>query len=197
KASPEQDAGSGGAVNGKAADSATDTAGSGGSPAASSGTGASDDNGSDSGSGDGSAPAVSTYKGSPKFSIGLPKGWKYTRTDSAGARFTGPDGQKLLVAWTSTPKDDPVADWRDQERYMVRKQYHRIRIEKVGYRGWNAADWEFTYLDGGTRYRTIDRGFVVDDRHGYALMYTAKADNWGSDLRRDTWRTLTKTFEPK
>ncbi len=29
-------------------------------------------------------------------------------------------------------------------------------------------------------------------------MYTAKADNWGGDdLRRDTWRTLTKTFQPK
>jgi hypothetical protein len=28
-------------------------------------------------------------------------------------------------------------------------------------------------------------------------MYTAKAADWGGDLRRDTWRTLSKTFEPK
>ncbi len=43
----------------------------------------------------------------------------------------------------------------------------------------------------------MDRGFVVDDHQGYALMYTAKAEDWGSDLRRDTWQTLTRTFEPK
>ncbi|WP_395572210.1 protein kinase [Streptomyces sp. BK79] len=141
--------------------------------------------------------AATTHKGSQGYSIGLPEGWKFRSTGSAGDRFTGPDGQKLLVAWTSTPKGDPVADWKNQERYMVRSQYKKIRIEKVGYRGWNAADWEFTYTDGGTKFRTVDRGFVVDDHQGYALMYTAKAADWDGDLRRDTWQTLTKTFTPK
>ncbi|MGW3032666.1 serine/threonine-protein kinase [Streptomyces sp. NPDC001178] len=137
------------------------------------------------------------YTGSQGYSIGLPKGWKYQSASSAGDRFTGPDGQKLLVAWTSTPKDDPVADWKNQERYMTRSQYRKIRIEQVDYRGWNTADWEFTYAESGTEYRTIDRGFVVNDHLGYALMYTAKAANWGSDLRKGTWQTLAGTFEPK
>ncbi|MGW2641348.1 serine/threonine-protein kinase [Streptomyces sp. NPDC001348] len=147
--------------------------------------------------GGGSAPAVSVHKGGQGYSIGLPKGWKYRSASAAGDRFTGPDGQKLLIAWTSTPKNDPVADWKSQERYMVRAQYHRIRIEQVGYRGWNAADWEFTYVDGGTAYRTIDRGFVVNGHQGYALMYTAKAAKWGGELRKDTWKTLTASFRPK
>ncbi|MFH8219979.1 serine/threonine-protein kinase [Streptomyces sp. NPDC018057] len=192
-------AGSG--TNGKQTDSAT---GQGGSSAASSGSGkgaaggSGGGKGSGSGSGHGSGDdgAVSTYQGQG-FSIGLPEGWKYKTTGSSGARFTGPHGQKLLVAWTSTPKDDPVADWKSQEAYMVRSGYHKVRIEKVDYRKWNAADWEFTYTEGGTGYRAVDRGFVVDDRHGYALMYTAEADDWDGDLRRDTWQTLTKTFEPK
>ncbi|MDQ1016935.1 serine/threonine-protein kinase [Streptomyces afghaniensis] len=149
-----------------------------------------------SGGGKGTA-AVSTHRGSQGYSIGLPKGWKYRSTGSAGDRFTGPDGQKLLIAWTSTPKGDPVADWKSQERYMVRAQYKKIRIEQVDYRSWNTADWEFTYVESGTKYRTIDRGFVVDDRQGYALMYTAKAAGWGDELRKQTWRTLTRTFEPK
>ncbi|RSN92360.1 serine/threonine protein kinase [Streptomyces sp. WAC 05379] len=152
--------------------------------------------GAEAGSGGGNG-AVSTHKGNQGYSIGLPKGWKYETTGSSGDRFTGPDGQKLLVAWTSTPQDDPVADWEDQEQYMQRSQYDRIRIEKVDYRGWNTADWEFTYVDGGTKYRTIDRGFVVDSRRGYALMYTAKAADWDSDLRKDTWKTLTGSFQPK
>ena len=149
------------------------------------------------GSGGKDTAAESTHQGSQGYSIGLPKGWKFQSTGAAGDRFTGPDGQKLLIAWTSTPKGDPVADWKSQERYMQRAQYKKIRIEKVDYRSWNTADWEFTYAESGTKYRTIDRGFVVDDRQGYALMYTAKAADWDGELRKKTWRTLTKTFEPK
>ncbi|MEV8089296.1 serine/threonine-protein kinase [Streptomyces nigra] len=145
----------------------------------------------------GGAAVESTHKGGQGYSIGLPKGWKFQSTGSAGDRFTGPDGQKLLVAWTSTPKGDPVADWKSQERYMVRSQYKKIRIEQVDYRGWNTADWEFTYVEGGTKYRTIDRGFVVNDHSGYALMYTAKAADWDSELRKGTWKALTGTFKPK
>ncbi|MEV5730373.1 serine/threonine-protein kinase [Streptomyces pharetrae] len=176
--------------------SAPKTDGATGSAASSGGQDSGEDTGKDSGKGDGTA-AVSTHQGAQGYSIGLPKGWKYQSSDAAGDRFTGPDGQKLLIGWTTTPKNDPVADWKNQERYMVRSQYDRIRIEKVGYRGWNTADWEFTYVDGGTKYRTVDRGFVVDEDQGYALMYTAKAAKWGSETRRITWQTLTKTFEPK
>jgi hypothetical protein len=165
-----------------------------GGATASSGSGA----GSSGSSGSADDTAVAkTHKGSQGYSIGLPEGWKYQSTGAAGDRFTGPDGQKLLIAWTSTPKNDPVADWKNQEGSMTRSQYQRIRIEKVDYQGWNAADWEFTYSDGGTRYRTIDRGFVVNDHQGYALMYTAKAANWGSEVRKTTWQTLTDTFRPK
>ncbi|MEV7080795.1 serine/threonine-protein kinase [Streptomyces sp. NPDC093516] len=167
-----------------------------GTPGSGSGSGSGASAGSGSSGGDDTA-ATSTHQGNQGYSIGLPKGWKYQSTGAAGDRFTGPDGQKLLIAWTSTPKGDPVADWENQERYMQRAQYKKIRIEKVDYHGWNTADWEFTYKDGGTKYRTIDRGFVVDDRQGYALMYTAKAADWDGELRKETWRTLTKTFEPK
>ncbi|QZZ29690.1 serine/threonine-protein kinase [Streptomyces sp. ST1015] len=141
--------------------------------------------------------AVTTHKGGQGYAIGLPAGWKFSTASSAGDRFTGPDGQKLLVAWTSTPKDNPVADWTAQEKSMLRAQYRKIRIEAVDYRGWNTADWEFTYTESGTSYRTIDRGFVVDDDQGYALMYTAKAADWDGELRKSTWTALTESFRPK
>ncbi|MBK3578584.1 serine/threonine protein kinase [Streptomyces sp. MBT65] len=183
-------------TGGGQADSSTTASASSGT-SSSTGTNASGGSGTETdGSSDGAA-VVKTYKGSQGFSIGLPAGWSYQSTDSAGVRLVGPDGQKLLIAWTSTPKSNPVADWKNQEQYMTRSGYTRIRIAGVDYRGWNAADWEFTYVDGGTKYRTIDRGFVVNSHLGYALMYTAKADSWDSELRKDTWTTLTKTFEPK
>ncbi|MEV1020942.1 serine/threonine-protein kinase [Streptomyces sp. NPDC050264] len=149
------------------------------------------------GSGSGVDKEAKTYKHSQGFSIDLPKGWKYGSTSSAGARFTGPDGQKLLVGWTGTPKSDPVKDWQNQESYMRRSQYDRIRIEAVDYRGWNTADWEFTYVDGGTKYRSIDRGFVVNGSLGYGMMYTAKDADWSGAQRKATWKTFTQSFKPK
>ncbi|MFF1716235.1 protein kinase [Streptomyces sp. NPDC058268] len=196
----EKEKGSGqddGAEKGKGKDDADASAGA--SPGASEG----DDPSESDGEGDGDSGkkpedgAESTYKHSQGFSVGLPKGWKYQTTAMAGARFSGPDGQKLLIGWTTTPKSDPVSDWKKQESGMVRPQYKRIRIEKADFRGWNTADWEFTYVDGGTKYRSIDRGFVVNDHLGYGMMYTAKAGKWGSDERKDTWQTLTKSFQPK
>lgn len=189
----DENKGSDPSPDGETTEEAAGSSGAGGSPSPSGGSKGSV-NGDDSGSGD---IATETYKSAQGFSIGLPDGWKYQSTDAAGARFSGPDGQRLLVGWTTTPKSDPVADWKNQERFMTRSQYKRIRIEAVDYRGWNAADWEFTYVESGTKNRSIDRGFVVDSRQGYALMYTAKAAKWSGALRKDTWRTFTKTFEPK
>ncbi|WP_225836052.1 serine/threonine-protein kinase [Streptomyces sp. NK08204] len=186
-----KDQGSGARADGRTSASAAT------GPSTGTGTGASAGSGSSGAKSGGSAPVASTRKGTQGYSIGLPKGWTYQSTGTAGDRYTGPDGQKLLIGWTDTPKDDPVADWQAQERRMVRLQYTKIRIEKVGYRGWNAADWEFTYVEGGTKFRSVDRGFVVNDHLGYALMYTAKASNWGSDLSRDTWKTLRRSFQPR
>ncbi|MFL9657611.1 serine/threonine-protein kinase [Streptomyces sp. PB17] len=194
----KQDEESGTGTDGAASDPAASEEASGAAPDAGPGaSGEAGDTSDDAGKSDDDEDVATTHKGGQGYRIGLPEGWKFTTTGSSGDRFTGPRGQKLLVAWTSTPKGDPVADWKNQERYMVRSNYQKIRIEKVDYRDWNTADWEFTYTDGGTKYRTVDRGFVVNDHQGYALMYTAKAADWGDDLRRDTWRTLSKTFVPK
>ncbi|MGA5624065.1 serine/threonine-protein kinase [Streptomyces cellulosae] len=162
------------------------------------GGGAAPDSSGDAGNGGaGKAKVATTHRGRQGYSIGLPAGWKFKSSDAAGDRFTGPNGQKLLIGWTTTPKDDPVADWTNQERAMVRPQYKRIRIAAVEYRGWKTADWEFTYVDGGVTYRSVDRGTVVNDGLGYGLMYTARADAWDGAQRKNTWRTLTRTFRPK
>ncbi|WP_329571136.1 serine/threonine-protein kinase [Streptomyces sp. NBC_01361] len=186
----------GGKGSDKGKGSGSDT-GKGGDKDGDAGQGASPDSTSGGSGVPGGSGAASTYKHDQGFSIGLPKGWKYISTSAAGARFTGPDGQKLLVGWTTTPKSNPVQDWRNQEQYMRRAQYDRIRIAAVDFRDWNTADWEFTYVDGGTKYRSVDRGFVVNSGLGYGLMYTAKAADWGGAQRKAAWETFTKTFKPK
>ncbi|MDN3285258.1 serine/threonine-protein kinase [Streptomyces thermocarboxydus] len=183
-------------TDGSATASTGTDAGTGSTPSSTGGTapGSSADAGD---GGAGKARAATTHRGRQGYSIGLPAGWKFKSSDAAGDRFTGPNGQKLLIGWTTTPKDDPVADWTNQERSMVRPQYKRIRIAAVEYRGWKTADWEFTYVDGGVTYRSVDRGTVVNDGLGYGLMYTVKADAWDGAQRKNTWRTLTETFRPK
>ncbi|MEV5362704.1 serine/threonine-protein kinase [Streptomyces cellulosae] len=183
-------------TDGSATASTGTDAGTGSTPSSTGGTapGSSADAGD---GGAGKARAATTHRGRQGYLIGLPAGWKFKSSDAAGDRFTGPNGQKLLIGWTTTPKDDPVADWTNQERSMVRPQYKRIRIAAVEYRGWKTADWEFTYVDGGVTYRSVDRGTVVNDGLGYGLMYTAKADAWDGAQRKNTWRTLTETFRPK
>ncbi|MDH6225473.1 serine/threonine-protein kinase [Streptomyces sp. MJP52] len=158
---------------------------------------AGDDKGKGDGEQDSGSLDTTTYRSGQGYTIGLPSGWRYRSTDRAGDRFTGPGDQRLLIGWTTMPEDDAVADWKQLEKTMTRDRYKRIRIEAVDYRGWEAADWEFTYVDGGTKYRTVDRGFVVSPVQGYALMYTAPAADWNGDRREKTWDALTTTFRPK
>ncbi|MGX9918487.1 serine/threonine-protein kinase [Streptomyces sp. NPDC002248] len=153
--------------------------------------------GGDKGEDSGGAPLDTTTHRDPSgFSIGLPDGWKRVSSGAAGVRFAGPAGQRLLIGTTTTPKNDAVADWERQERSMVRPNYHRIAIKRVDYRGWETADWEFTYTDGGTRMHSVDRGTVVNSHRGYGIMFTTKDADWDGKRARQTWQTFTETFKP-
>uniref|UniRef100_A0AAU2VFY6 non-specific serine/threonine protein kinase n=1 Tax=Streptomyces sp. NBC_00003 TaxID=2903608 RepID=A0AAU2VFY6_9ACTN len=157
------------------------------------GTGTGDNN---KGGGAGSA-ATTPYKSSQGFSIGLPAGWSYSKTDDAGIRFAGPNGQRLLIGWTDSPKGNPVADWTDQESGMTRAGYKRVKIAAVNYRGWPAADWEFTYDDdSGAKYHTVDRGFVTGLRQGYGIMFSAKDADWSKPETQQTLAAFFATFQP-
>ncbi|MFC4955986.1 protein kinase [Streptomyces mauvecolor] len=161
------------------------------------GTGTGDNNkGGGTGGGTG-APATTPYKSSQGFSIGLPAGWSYSKTDDAGVRFNGPNGQRLLIGWTDSPKSNPVADWTDQESSMTRPGYKRVKIAAVNYRGWPAADWEFTYDDdSGAKYHSVDRGFVVSLSQGYGIMFSAKDADWSKPETQQTLAAFFATFQP-
>jgi hypothetical protein len=66
---------------------------------------------------------------------------------------------------------DAVADRRQQARSFAQRHpsYEEISIQSVDYRGYEAADWEFTY-EG---LRVINRVFVVDGT-GHSLFFQTK-----------------------
>jgi hypothetical protein len=93
-------------------------------------------------------------------------------------------GRTIRVSTTAAGggKRDAVADRRAQAAMFAAKypSYREISIAKADYRGWEAADWEFTYTDGGAALHALDRVFVVDGR-GYSLFFQTHAtDDWAA-----------------
>jgi hypothetical protein len=91
-------------------------------------------------------------------------------------------GRTLRVSTTAPGggKSDAVQDRRVQAAAFAAKHdnYREIAIAKADYRGLEAADWEFTYDDGGASLHALSRVFVVDGR-GYSLFFqTRSTDDW-------------------
>ncbi|GIH26415.1 hypothetical protein Aph01nite_47250 [Acrocarpospora phusangensis] len=136
------------------------------------------------------------YKDSSGFSLALPKGWKRDNSNSMGVFFRGPlDGAYLQIGFTSAPKKDAVKDWKDQERRTRGNWpgYQRIKIESVDYFD-EAADWEFTWEPGGSTGHIINRGFVTDKKHGYAILWKTRDSDWKKYFHY--FETFAATFEP-
>lgn len=160
----------------------------------------------DSGSGDsaGSVPSGwKTYTSSAgDFSIALPAGWAGNSTDNgygSGRIFNANHSPRVQVDWTSTPGKDAAKAWRDQEPNTrgTFPGYQRISIDPVSWRGYRTvADWTFTFTSHGTRMRAVNRGFVTDDKHGYAIFFTAPDAQWDSPETKAMLAALYKTFKP-
>lgn len=113
--------------------------------------------------------------------------------------FTGPDpGFVVKVEWTFQPQPDALADWRQQAASKAASDptYQQISIRRVSYRGYNAADWQFTNVFGGAVTRVLDRGFIVrPGQLAYAIELYGPADQWGPVYRAD-WQGLVTSFRP-
>jgi eukaryotic-like serine/threonine-protein kinase len=129
------------------------------------------------------------------FSLAVPTGWT---PDREGSRvyFREPGGSRLLlIDQTDQPKDDPVADWTQQERARRSgyRDYERIRIAAVDYFR-KAADWEFTYAKGAGRVHVLNRGTVTSDDQAYGIYWSTPDSQWQDSLPK--FRVFTETFQP-
>jgi hypothetical protein len=148
----------------------------------------------------GSVPAGwVSYTDPSGFSIKVPPGWSVTSRDVDEVRFTGPmPGYVILIAWTSQPKADAFTDWQQQaaEKAQTDPTYQQIGIQRVYYRGWNAADWEFINDYDGEPTHVLDRGFVVTPGVlGYAIEIYGPVGGFAA-ARATLWDGLTASFEP-
>jgi eukaryotic-like serine/threonine-protein kinase len=125
----------------------------------------------------------------------VPSDWSVSR-QGARVYFRDPDSFRfLIIDQTDNPKEDPVADWEQQEESRSERypDYRRIRIEEVDYFD-RAADWEFTYAGRDDRIHVLIRGVVTSDDQAYGLYWSTLDDQWRESLR--LFDVFTETFRP-
>ena len=130
------------------------------------------------------------------WTVAVPNGWTRS-TASDGTRFTDPSGDRYLLVATRYPAgSSAVGAWQDSERAFrsSHTSYQRLRLESIDVsNARDAADWEFTYTEGGAALHAIDRAMVFGNR-GYALYFQTHADQW--DASQPLWQRLQRTFQP-
>ncbi|GGU88152.1 serine/threonine protein kinase [Streptomyces albospinus] len=137
------------------------------------------------------------------FRMAMPDGFRQTATagENSGAIYSASGGfPRVQIDFNDQPGQDAAASWRSLEPSVAgsSEDYHLIGIKAIDWRGYpTVADWSFTRRQNGTEVRVLNRGFRVDDQHGYAIMITCKADAWDEKECRQLRDTAFRTFTVK
>lgn len=140
-----------------------------------------------------------TYRDGTGFTVAVPRDWAPRRRSATAVDLVSPDGTMFLrIDQTNQPKDDPAADWRRQERSVRNRLpgYQRVDISAVDYRGWPAADWEFTFVPDEATVHVRNRGFVTGPDRGYALYLSAPDSRWDAPQTQQVFQVAADTFRP-
>jgi hypothetical protein len=134
------------------------------------------------------------------FSINLPDGWQQESRSAYQVRFTNPadPGAAIVIAYTTTPQPDQYVDWEQQSARKAQADpaYFLVSINRVYYRGYNCADWEFTDSGNGRLTHFLDHGFIsARGTQANAIELIAPASRWGS-IKASLWGELLASFTP-
>lgn len=140
------------------------------------------------GSGSGPGPAGFQLVQDPKgFQVRVPDGWTRRDTGASYVDFVSPTNSAMYLRVDQVPKagDSALQAWRDYEPDLADRLpgFRLVRLASVPYRGWEAADLEFTWQAPHGTLHVLDRGFVTDPR-GFALLMSAPDATWQSQGRR-------------
>jgi hypothetical protein len=130
------------------------------------------------------------------WSIGVPPGYERSTWRGTQVQFRDPQGRRTLrVDHTDSPKSSALAAWQEfsPQLEQVLAQYEELRLEKVDYKGLDAADLEFTYFDE-TTLRVLDRNFVAENgEEAFALYWQVRATDWEESL--PVFEEMARTFD--
>jgi eukaryotic-like serine/threonine-protein kinase len=136
------------------------------------------------------------YQGSG-FTVGVPNGWPPAVQREGVVDVKERNSTRFLrlitVASTTTAFEQLGAAERQFDADPAYADYQRIRLERVDYRGLDAADWEFTFVLDGVPRHVLYRGIVSDGRT-YGLYLSTPESLWPKSkgvfqVAADTFRT--------
>lgn len=113
------------------------------------------------------------------FTIDYPSDWRVTREGNY-TDFRHPDSAAALrVVVQDSNSRSAEAAWLDLERRFRTEQqsYSRIRLEPTEFKGFTAAEWEFTYERRNVQLHNLDLG-VVTGAKGFTLNFEARQSDW-------------------
>ena len=132
------------------------------------------------------------------WTVRHPPGWEPVRRGNTITDLREPGtGRYLRVDTTDTPGPSALGDWQEYEPSFMASHpnYQQIRMENVDYRGYDAADWEYTYTSGGATLHAVNRGFVLADRSAaFALNFQTREGDWASS--REIFDQMAASFQP-
>ena len=130
------------------------------------------------------------------YSISHPPEWQVVQRDDTRTDFRDPEtGAYVRVDWTDTPGPSALGAWEDYAPKFAAEHdgYQELRMEEVDYRGYDAAEWEFTFGSGGSRLQVLDLGFVTGD-YGFALLLQTPEEDW--EAYTETFEAFKASFQP-
>ncbi|KAB8192287.1 protein kinase [Nonomuraea phyllanthi] len=142
------------------------------------------------------APAGYTEHEAAGFAVAVPEGWKET-TSGGATTFSGPkdSGIRITVREAAPQTDGGLAALGKKEAAGGVEGYIQVRLQKVGYRGWRAADWEYTYTtSAGVPMHAQTRYVTVGDGAAYTIAFDLPELTW--DEQAEARKVFLDTFQP-
>ncbi|MEU2612739.1 protein kinase [Micromonospora sp. NPDC007271] len=137
------------------------------------------------------------YTGRNGFKVPIPDGWRARGEGSNEVTLYDPNSPRLLyMQWTSSPKKDAYADWKNQEPYRSKHvtAYQYLDITPCDPYFRTCADWDWLETRDGVRIHTRNRGVATASNRGYALRWEVPVKDWEANL--GNWDIITKGFQP-
>ena len=130
------------------------------------------------------------------YTVGVPQDWQPVPYRSGIIDVRNPADRDQFLRFIARHNNTPaLAELTSEEPGFASRYptYHKIGLGSVDYRGYDAADWEFTFIRGGITKHVLYRLFTV---HGwlYGLYLSAPDDAFGG--LRQHFDTAAATFAP-
>ncbi len=129
------------------------------------------------------------------FRIDYPSDWRVSR-EGQYTDFRHPDSAAALRVVVQDSNGRSAEDsWLELERRFRAEQqsYSRLRLEPREFRGYSAAEWEFTYTKSGVQLHNLDLGVVTGSK-AFTLNFEARASNW--DVVQAFMERFESSFRP-